>query len=463
MEMFAIGWLHAPWSRQLVLVTGLLYVGLALIVRSFWLGPAPSETGKDVPPPPGSRHSPTASAGVLALLGLLLLSTTFIMLLVPSGRLQNPDGYSFYLLKARIFYIDEGVTKYFSDHAGFAYTVPDHPPLTPVLTDWLYLMIGGVEQQYAALINPIFASTIIMLLYAFGRHIKLADWISAALILVLGLNILDSILKVASPDLAVSAYVMLAALFVRRWLTERDTAYAILGAVGFGFAAWSKNEGLAIYYASSAALLCIVARNIIATRALGLNLTGLVVLLLGPYLLAAPWLVLKSTYGIDVIQGGLSSLNSSSMIVNRLAERAIPLASWLIIRAVINWDALLLIGLAALAINIRRAWLAAPVTGDAAYGVMRLLSSVTPVTCYTVLLLLGTMLMYLVGMLTSPDPLDSLIKHVTPRLIAQITPLFAVLLAAELGAMVSGNRPTPAVQVAQAQRVDKTVSILVNT
>jgi len=454
---FIIGWLHVPWSVQSIVISSCLLMATALVARSYWWRRTPFLTAINALSPPEASTRMVVATGALIILGVLIASTTLVSILVPTGRLQSPDGYSFYLLKSRIFYVDGGITAYFNDHQGFGYTVPDHPPLVSLLVDWLYLTIGGVEQRYAALVNPIFVSTLLALLYAFARRMNLSSSMAAMLAMALGLSLIGSILAVASTDLAVSAYLMLAAMFALRWLTERRIEYAVISALGFGFAAWSKNEGLAMYYASSLTLLCVLGRNVLTKRALDLGIAGCLVLLLGPYLIIAPWLALKSLFDVELIQGGFSSLNGMAAIVERLSERAVPLTWWLAVRAVAGWNVLLLIAFMAIVVNIRRAWLAAPSTMGTARKVPKLLWSLSPASCYALLLMAGTLLTFLVGMLTSPDPLDSLIRHVTPRLISQVTPLFYIILAAEVGTMLHGDQTIRGVELEQQWRADDTL------
>jgi hypothetical protein len=456
LQLFAFGWFELPWRPSLIVLSSLPVIAAALVRIGFRARPTPASRpdGLGIGGPWELRPG-VAELGALLVLGTLVIAAILTALLVPSGLTRNPDAYGFYLLKARMFYLDQGLTPYLRDHAQLLYTVPDHPMLIPLAILWLYLVTGGVHEQFVALLNPVFLLIMVGLFYAFTRHIGLRSSIGSVLTLLLGIRLLSYVhSSVAYTDLAVGVYLLLAVTCTVYWIQTRHADYALLGAIGLGLAGWTKNEGVAMYYAGTAAVAVLGMCNLLTKRKLDLPIGGCLILLVVPYALMIPWAFVKSAYAMQV--GQLANLGGIEGLIDRVRERAAPLAGWLVIRAIVGWHALLCLAVAALVINARRGWIAATAPSLRQHrlssAAIRLVASVDPVSLYTGTLMLLILAGFLGGLLTSPDTLMSLRQHVTPRLTDQLTPLFFVILAYQLGVAMTASRQGDVPMRCQRQR-----------
>jgi hypothetical protein len=444
LELFGFGWLGLPWSASL-LVAAYLPLAATAVIAAFRRGPSPTAEGSGAAGARPDQRGRCAQVTLMIAFGTLVFLMTTKATLLPSGLWTNPDAYSFYLLKSRIFHIDRGITPYFEDQENLLYTVPDHPILTVLLVNWIYLSVGTICEECAALVNMTFLLSIAILLYAFARSLGLQASIASMLAVLLGLSLLHYITLVGYTDLAVGSYLLLAVQFTLKWMRSGNVRYALLGGIGLGLAGWVKNEGVAMYYMSIGSLILAVTCDRIWGLKMRLSVRGCAVLMTLPYVLLLPWRLLKEQHGVEVIQGNLGSLTGRSDPLALLYEVVGPLAGWMVLRAGASWHVLLLLvmGLLVWRMGVDRR---VPRDEETEHGRRRFRSMLGPLgvqgqpaEIYAVSLLLAILAGYVVGMLTSYDTVESLIRHVTPRLISQVTPLFYVILTYELS--VTLTRP----------------------
>jgi hypothetical protein len=431
LELFVFGWLGVAWHVQLVIAASLPVAAAGVLVaarRGLDRGLAPSTSTIYSLRLWVVDHPVELALG--AVLVVLVVAYTLSALIWPVGPGRSPDGYGYYLLKARMFYLDGGFEPFFEQSQQLGYTAPDYPILIPLTIVWLYTAAGGIDERLAAMLGAAFVLAGSLLFYAQARRLGLQGRRAAALTLFLGLSLVGvNVTQVGYTDGPLAVYLLVgsgfAALFLRDWRPED----AILAAAGFGFAAWTKNEGIALHYASVLALLSVMVYGFISRRQFVAPLVPSVILCLAPVLMLLPWTQLKAQNGIDVVV-----LGGATQIVERLGERLIPSLAWLILRVGLYWNALLLLALVILALAIwssvgdRRSMPSAvrPIAQSDSPGS---LPDLPPATLYLCLLLLASVASFVLAVLTSPDPLQLLLRAATPRLVIQITPIFAVLVA----------------------------------
>src|ERR1051326_1814057 len=413
LDLYTLGALGVRWSVWLVVVTCLPVVLAAGLLHWYRQGLPRLKPGfgglGDL------RAHPVQIAATLSLFVLVGLATVDAALL-PASISRTPDGYNYYLLKARMFYIDGGILAYFRDQLQLPQTVPDHPLLTTLLIDWLDLSAGGIQDHLGGLANAAFLIALVGVFFGLARRFAVHSALAAVLSLLLATELYGFIELVGYADVALSGYILIGAGYTALFLRGGRTGDAILGALGFGLAGWTKNEGIASYYAATASFCIVVAARTILRRHWTYSLIGAVIVLVAPYVMLLPWTQLKAAYGVDVIH-----LSNAGSIASRMLPGGPIVIAWLAARAVLAWQLLLALGVIAIAARLRRPLVA----------VRKHTAEV-----YLLLLLVSMLAAYIGGILASPDPLQDLLTTATGRLVRQVTPLFFILLAAHIGPML---------------------------
>ena len=262
LEWLALGWLSgaawpgqptlANWALRLLLgavLVSLAQVGLALVGVGFaGLGvvvvlavaaagagalrlagtAACSEGDKQVPIAPGER------VGWL-LLGGVLAAASLRSLLVPEA---GWDAYSHWGLRAQAYALAGGVVDAHSEHEYY-------PPLVPLLEAWLYVHRGLVSIDLAktvwALVGSAFGVCLAWQLRLSLRPVWLAPYFASGILV--GTPALLESFWTGQADLALTAWLSLAALAAFQWRRAPQRAWLVQAAVFGAAAALTKFEG----------------------------------------------------------------------------------------------------------------------------------------------------------------------------------------------------------------------------
>src|SRR3989337_4053195 len=107
----------------------------------------------------------------IALLFLLFVNFFYVL----SGAIHYPlrsiDVYSIWLLKAKAFWVSDGLPlEFLKSHL---YSHPQYPILLPWLFYQLYKIVGGVKEMYVLALYPFIYLAILLVAYKFFLEIKL--------------------------------------------------------------------------------------------------------------------------------------------------------------------------------------------------------------------------------------------------------------------------------------------------
>lgn len=179
------------------------------------------------------------------------------------------DFYGIWGNKARWFFDARGVNWEYLTSNG---THPDYPLCVPLLFDFTAIMTGGWDDAVFGWIFVALCASFVLIARGHSSALIALAVVFPALNLWIGLA-----------EAAVMAFGCAGLLFLRR------EQYGI-GAVMLGFAAWSKNEGLALLVAALIALLIAKRRAVVLWPAVAI---------------IAPWLILRRLHDLptDLAQG----------------------------------------------------------------------------------------------------------------------------------------------------------------
>ncbi len=287
--MFVLGLSGAGWSRATVVPACLAVIGVG-----WWLSrrPVPSALRVD-----REREGFAWTIDVLVLLcvaGYAVYAT-----LAPPWEW---DFWAIWGLKARHFFEAGGVDFSFLRNADHRHSHPDYPILLPLVYDFVALSGGAWNDRLLGLVNVAYGLAVLLVVRdALGEETGSPVIASIGTIALTGAALSPWVGLAEGPILA---YVTAAAVFVRRGLAPGRERSLTIGGLMLGFAAMTKNEGLAFVVAFWVALL--VTRRSAAWRVAGLGAA-----------IAAPWLVLRAAFGLSTRMLEGSALDRA---MARLAE-----------------------------------------------------------------------------------------------------------------------------------------------
>ena len=189
--------------------------------------------------PASSRPVRRLPAGLLyAIVALLVLIHAAYAIHAP---LYEWDFFGIWGLKGRTFF----------DHHGIDWSFlktnlshPDYPLLTPLMLDLPSLVHGAWDDRAAGLMYTALSAALILIIHGLLRDDTATPLERALATLAVASPALN--LWIGLAEAPVMAYGCAGVLFVRRGLRDDRNDFLRAGAILLGFAAWSKNEGLAL-------------------------------------------------------------------------------------------------------------------------------------------------------------------------------------------------------------------------
>lgn len=221
-----------------------------------------------------------AAAFDLATLVLIVAHGAF----ATAARIGAWDFWAIWGLKGRVFFERGSIDWAFLAHPYYAFSHPDYPLLVPLDDVFLALHDGAWSDRSLAWMTTLFAAALLLIVRGCLAE-DLPSWLAAAG--TFGLASIALTQWVGMAEAPMMAFGTAALLLLRRSSFR-------LGAVLLGFAALTKNEGLSLLVAASAAMLAFP-----PIAADGMKKRWRSVLALWPaFAVASPWLVLRAMHAL---------------------------------------------------------------------------------------------------------------------------------------------------------------------
>jgi hypothetical protein len=276
LAMFVLSLLHVRWTVMtvtVVLVAGLLGCWVA---RQRQPTQQPSNRATQQPVRPHWLDVPTA----LSMIGFALFAT--------AAPLWEWDFWAIWGLKAKQFLGSGGIDWRFLQSPWNTFVHPDYPLLVPLNFDFVALLNGGWSDRWLGLLSVAWAAALLLIVR--GLAAEETSTVPAALVTLTIAGLAAS----RYPGLAegpVIAFGAAGVLLARRALQENDAAAWRHAAILLGFAACTKNEGIALLVSVVIALLIVRPRQVFR--------------LWPAAAIAVPWLILRVTHYLPTdIAGG---------------------------------------------------------------------------------------------------------------------------------------------------------------
>ncbi len=242
LALFFASLVHIEWTRTVAVVAALL--PLLVFARSSWASASQAAVGGLRSRRPRVQHMDLpshTSRTAIAIDALLLLLIIGHAIYATWSPMYEWDYFGIWGLKAKVFFESGGVNwRYLSNSLWH----PDYPLLTPLLMDLPSVMRRAWDDRFVGLMYTALASGLILIARGHLEEELKSDRLGALGALAIACPALN--LWVGLGEGPVAAYGCAGLLFVRRGVVRSSNPSIYLGAVLLGFAAWSKNEGLAL-------------------------------------------------------------------------------------------------------------------------------------------------------------------------------------------------------------------------
>jgi len=242
----------------------------------------------------------------VALLAVIIVQSAYAFIYALSVPLFGWDAWFIWFLKARVFFLDQGISSEFLSNAGYRHH-QDYPLLMPLATAFVYGAAGSANETIGKLLYPLqFLSLLSVIYYALSRAAgRRAGLLFAALstlvpvIMIHAGGVPGKIGPlyagdfVGYSDLALSIYFMGAGAFLYFHAKEGGRPHLLLASLFLAMAAWTKNEGLT--FAGFAVALFLIYRILFKREGI---LKDALLLVLPIAAVVIPWSLYKAGLGI---------------------------------------------------------------------------------------------------------------------------------------------------------------------
>ncbi|MFA5255581.1 MAG: glycosyltransferase family 39 protein [Candidatus Omnitrophota bacterium] len=264
---------------------------------------------------PGGKGAVTKKTPLSVLERFLICGISFEVIYAFFRALIKPieayDAIATYAIRSKIFYLAGSLPHDFFYNLSLLFPHPDYPLNIPLSETFVYLFLGGLNDQLVKVIFPIYFVAILGILY---YAVKRLSGRAGALLFTFILATIPQFNHFATNayhDVPFAYYCFTGTLFLLYWFKEPGSrGYLYISAVMTALAGWTKNEGF-VYCVANIILLSVflfLNRRTIKKRGLlnGFLYVGIMLLVL------APWLWVKFTANLvnsDVGSTSLEQLN----------------------------------------------------------------------------------------------------------------------------------------------------------
>lgn len=236
--LYALSGLGIAWSRTSILA------GVALLAAVAWGIPRPPEAS---PRPPARQPLAIPFLAVVAVLvaGHAVYATT--------GPRTESDFLEIWGLKGRVFYEARGIEWSFLANETTFHNHADYPPLLPLLFASAAVLRGRWEDPELGLFFTAFGAALLLIAEGWLRRRHGGSWLTALAVLAVTPLGLSPWIGIGEGPLL--AYGSAALLLTADGLEERARRTMLTAGVLLGFAALTKNEGIAMIVAAALAVV----------------------------------------------------------------------------------------------------------------------------------------------------------------------------------------------------------------
>ncbi len=241
-----------------------------------------------------------------ALIAIVIIQSAYAFIYALSVPLFGWDAWFIWFLKARAFFLDQGISGEFLANPGYRHH-GDYPLLMPLAISFVYGAAGSASEMIGKVIYPLqLLSLVSVIHYAVSRiserrtgllFAALATLVPVIMIHAGGVPVKLGYLYAGDfagyADLALSIYFLGSAAFLYLYAKEGGRAHLAIASLFLAFSAWTKNEGLT--FAAFGVMLTLLYIAIYRREAF---IKDALVLVLPIAAVVIPWSLYKASLGL---------------------------------------------------------------------------------------------------------------------------------------------------------------------
>ncbi len=231
-----------PLARNPWLIATLAAVGLAWLLRRR-VGPDAPTSEPISPPPVGPYDTALFALGAVLLLvqlGLLVGGVVRI------PTLADWDAWAIWAFKAKVFFVDQGVTRYFAHADDYYFTWPARPCLSAFYQAFVYACLGREEAGAVRLVHLAFFVSLLLAFFASLRRVVSPGLALLSTALLACLPMVAYVATAGLANLVLGSYLFLATSSLVRARETGRSALVVGAGLFLGGAALTRDEGLVL-------------------------------------------------------------------------------------------------------------------------------------------------------------------------------------------------------------------------
>ncbi len=272
-----------------------VFSGVLLIILKLRGGlPAPGISATDRRGGPILRFS-RLDYFLMAAIGLEVLNSFFGAWIVP---MEAHDAVANWGFKAKAIFLAKGIPVDFLQNPNYLASLPDYPPLVPLLESYVYFVMGRVGDMGSKSLFPLYFSGSLIVFFSCLR--KLGNNRTHCLVFTFLLASVPYFSEHATngyAEVALTFYFAAGSLYLCVWQAKGGWLLLVVSALFTGFTGFTKNEGLLLCLIQLVVLAGVLfqRRSVMTRRQLVTCFATYVLVLL---VLLLPWQVVKFSLGL---------------------------------------------------------------------------------------------------------------------------------------------------------------------
>jgi hypothetical protein len=245
LQLFLYARLNIPWNVLTILLPWII----SILVLIFW-------KKQDKIPLLPKLHVSTTTKIFMVFIVILVMYVGFEALLRP---LYAWDGWSNWLLKSKVFYIDG-----FIDRRFFSYVQSEYPLVVSLAGTFLYIVLGTVDDKAVLLLfYAFYIAVAAAVFFALNRVIGTVKASLFTFLLISTQNLIrhGGRYEAGYADLILGFYIFTSVILLLQYMHTKRSQYIVITSFFIGVSALVKNEGMPFFIIMQIMLFIEIYRN----------------------------------------------------------------------------------------------------------------------------------------------------------------------------------------------------------